>query len=211
MVEHADLRRNLGAADNRDDRRPGIVHDATEHLELARHQLAGNRRQEMRDAFGGRMRTMRGAEGVVDVDVRECREPASERRIVRLLAGSKRTFSSIPTSPSRSEATMLWALSPTTSDASRTSVTEQAAQTRGDSTETEAVIDSSLRTAEVRNDDDARSASAQRLDGGERLANAAVVDDRTVTHRHVEILAQEHPFAMDVDVVHGRLVHATSP
>ena len=35
--------------------------------------------------------------------------------------GSKRTFSSMPTSPSRSEATMLCALSPTTSEARRTS------------------------------------------------------------------------------------------
>src|ERR1700693_2005298 len=39
--------------------------------------------------------------------------------------GSNRTFSSMPTSPSRKEATMLWALSPTTSDASRTSASSR--------------------------------------------------------------------------------------
>ena len=87
VVEHADLRRDLRAADDRHHRGARVVHDAAEHLELARHQLAGDRREQMRDALGRGVGAVRGAERVVDVHVGECGELPRERGIVGLLAG----------------------------------------------------------------------------------------------------------------------------
>ena len=52
MIEHADLGRDLRPADDGDHRFFGVVHHAAEHLEFARHELAGNRGEQMRDPLG---------------------------------------------------------------------------------------------------------------------------------------------------------------
>jgi len=61
MVEDPDLRGDLGAADDGDDGGARTVHHPAEHLELARHQLAGHRGKQMGDTLGRGVGAVRGA------------------------------------------------------------------------------------------------------------------------------------------------------
>ena len=86
-LEHADLVGHLDAAGDHDERPLGRVQQAAERLELAPQQQPGSGRQQVRDALGRGVRAVRGAEGVVDVDVGELREGGREGRVVGRLAG----------------------------------------------------------------------------------------------------------------------------
>ena len=59
------------------------------------------------------------------------------------------------------------------------------------------------RTAEMAHEDDARAVVDELLDGGQRRADARVVGDGAVLHRHVEVDAHEHALAARVQLVDG--------
>ncbi len=86
-VDHADLVGHLRAAEHRDERARRVLEDLAERLDLALEQPAGGAREQVRDALGARVRAVRGAERVVDVDVGELGERACELRVVLGLAG----------------------------------------------------------------------------------------------------------------------------
>jgi hypothetical protein len=69
--QYCDLRRNLGAADDRDKGLGRVLEHAPEELDLFFHQEAGHARKDPRHPLGRSVRPMRGAEGVVDVHVTE--------------------------------------------------------------------------------------------------------------------------------------------
>ena len=52
-------------------------------------------------------------------------------------------------------------------------------------------------------EDDARALRDELLDGGQRRADARVVGDGAVLHRHVEVDAHEHALAARVQLVDG--------
>ena len=85
-LDHADLVGDLDAAGDHHERVRRVVEQLAEHLELAAQQVAGGRGQQRRDGRDGGVRPMRGAEGVVDVDVGERGERGREGRVVLLLA-----------------------------------------------------------------------------------------------------------------------------
>ena len=87
---------DLGAAEDRDERPLRLGERLAEILELLLHQEAGDgRRSRLGDALGRRVRAVRGAERVVDVDVGECRELLSRSAGSFVSSSSwKRTFSS---------------------------------------------------------------------------------------------------------------------
>ena len=88
VLDHLELVGDLRAAEDRDERPVGIVKRLAEVLDLGGHQEPGGRLAHvMDDALGRRVRAMRGAERVVDVDVAERRECRRERGIVRLFLG----------------------------------------------------------------------------------------------------------------------------
>jgi hypothetical protein len=87
IFENGQLGRNLGPADNRRDRRFGCSKSRIERLELALHRAARIGREQMRQAFGGRMRAMRCAEGIVDVEIAVMCDGLRKVGIVGLLAG----------------------------------------------------------------------------------------------------------------------------
>ena len=119
----------------------------------------------MRDPLGRRVGAMRGAEGVVDVDVAEGREPARERRIVRLLA---RLEAHVLEHPDVAVAQRRDHAPRAVADHVRGEPhvrAEQLAEPGGDRTEAGAVVDPPLGPAEMGDDDHARAARAQRLDG----------------------------------------------
>ena len=67
-LDDADLVRHLRAADHGDERAPGSS-SMRERLHLASQEAARGGRPQMRHALGAGVSAVRGAEGVVDVDV----------------------------------------------------------------------------------------------------------------------------------------------
>ena len=84
-LQDRDLGGDLGPADDGDERLCGILEDAAEELDLLLHQEAGDARQDLGHPLRGGVRAVRGAEGVVDVDVAQGRELRGELGIVLLL------------------------------------------------------------------------------------------------------------------------------
>ena len=86
VLEHRELGRYLGSADDRDERPRRLVQRALERIELAGEQRpgAGHGRLE-RDAVRARFRSMRSPERVHDEHVAERRHPLRELRVVLLL------------------------------------------------------------------------------------------------------------------------------
>ena len=70
-VDHAELVRDLAAAEDGDERVLRVGQHGRQRLDLAGEQEPGIGRKELRDARGGGVRAVRGAERVVDVQVRE--------------------------------------------------------------------------------------------------------------------------------------------
>src|SRR5439155_24082286 len=87
LLDHADLVAYLRAPEQNDKRMSRLFQERSQDRYLALQQKAGHRRQLVRDALGGCMGTVCGAEGVVHEDVPETREPADELGIVPGLAG----------------------------------------------------------------------------------------------------------------------------
>ena len=88
VLDHFELVRHLGAAEDGDERPVRLLQHPAEILDLLRHQQAGGRLlRVMDDALGRRVRAVRRAEGVVDVDVGERRELPREAAVVLLLFG----------------------------------------------------------------------------------------------------------------------------
>ena len=68
-----------------------------------------------------------------------------------------------------------------------------------------------LRTAQMGTEDHRRAVIHQILDGGNGFPNALIVRNDTVVERHVEVAAHQHLFSLDVDVFNGlfiEVVHA---
>ena len=85
-LEHADLVGHLRAADDGHQRPLRVLEDAVQRRHLALEQPARGGRQQVRDRLGGRVRAVRGAERVVDVDVGDLRVALGERLVVLRLA-----------------------------------------------------------------------------------------------------------------------------
>ena len=88
VVDDVDLAGDLRAADDGDEGLLGRFERLAEIGDFLFHQQAGDGGlEEVRDAFGGGMGAMRGAEGVVDVDLGQRGECFGEGRIVGFFFG----------------------------------------------------------------------------------------------------------------------------
>ena len=84
VFQQVDLGRDLGAADDRDDRLGRRFQRLAERVEFGLHGAAGIGRQLVAEAFGRGMRAVRRRERVVDPDVAELCQLGDEGRIVLL-------------------------------------------------------------------------------------------------------------------------------
>ena len=66
FIKQVDLGRDLGAADDGDDRPLRVAEALLQRLELGLHGAAGIGRQQVRQPFGRGMGAVRGGKGVVD-------------------------------------------------------------------------------------------------------------------------------------------------
>ena len=80
------LRRDLGAADDGDERALGRLQALRQGVELGLHGAAGVGGQHAGEALRRGMRPVRRREGVVDVEIAERRQLLDEGRVVLLLA-----------------------------------------------------------------------------------------------------------------------------
>ena len=88
VLDDVDLVGHLGAAEDRDERALGVVQRLAEIVDLLVHQQAGGGHRHVLDhALGGGVGAVRGAEGVVDVDVAELGELLGEAGVVLFFLG----------------------------------------------------------------------------------------------------------------------------
>ena len=188
-VDDADLVGHLRAADDRHERAPGIVEDPRQRLDLALQQAAGGGVADVLDDADGRgVRAVRGAERVVDVEVRQRAEARRQLRVVLRLA--------------RLEADVLEHHDVAVGHVvevvrERDLRVEQAGEVLGDRRERELRL-AVLRPAEVRDEQQPRAALAQLLDRRQRGADPRVVGHRAVRQRDVEVDADEAALTRDV-------------
>ena len=179
VLQHAELVLDLGAAGDEHERALDLAEQLAELLELRSQQQPGVGGQQVRDALGRRVRAVRGAERVVDVDVAAAASSRANSGSFFVSRGLKRVFSS-------------------------TRIAFVAAAARAAARATGAIAyarSSPLRAAEVRADDHlGRAPLEQQLRAWAASADPRVVGDRAVLERHVQVRADEHALAGDVGV-----------
>ncbi len=86
-VDHSQLVADLRSAQHRDERVARMVTHAEQHLDLTCEQAAGSARQRARRTDDRGVGPVRGAEGVVDIDILAGDQLLDELRVACLLAG----------------------------------------------------------------------------------------------------------------------------
>ena len=149
-----------------------------------------------------RVRAMRGAEGVVDVDVGQRRElPSRTPRRSSPPPGGTADSRAARRRRRGAPATACSAAGPTQSSAKITGRFSSSASACGDRPQAHLRIRLALRPSEVRRqDDDARAVVQCVGDRRQRRGDAGVVADHAVLERHVEVDADEDALAGDVEV-----------
>src|SRR3990167_1208566 len=74
VLQEVELGRNLGTADNAQNRPLRIAQRRIQLLQLELHRQAWIGRQQLGEAFGRGMRAVRSRKGVVDIDIAELRK-----------------------------------------------------------------------------------------------------------------------------------------
>ena len=196
---------HLCSADDREEWLRRILEDPAEGFELLLEEQSGVCRQDMRDALRRRVRAVRGAKGVVHVDVETLRELARERRIVFLLLRVEADVLEEDDPARRQRAHRLLHFRPDRIGKERDGAPEQLAEPLRDGRQRKLRI-ASGRPAEMRNETDRRAAFEQHADRGQRGADAGVVGDRArIVQRHVEVDAHEHALPARIHILHGAL------
>ena len=159
---------------------------------------------------------MRGAEGVVDIEIGELAKLPGEVLVVGFFFGVEaevfeqqglaffqlaRHFFGFGADALGTEADVL---------AARQFLVEHHAQTFGDGLEAHLGIRLAFGTAEVRGENEARAVAQSVLDGGQGFADAGVVHDAAVVERDVEIHAHEDAAVVEREIENGKLGHECS-
>jgi hypothetical protein len=170
-----------------------------ECVEFASHERAraGDRRKA-RHAMRRRLGTVRRAESVVYVDVAERRDLARQCLVVGLLA----LVDAAVLEQYELAGLHLDAVDPVRAHGHR--APEQFSDAGGD--RRERVLGAQhafLRPPEVRGHHDRSTGLERTSNRRQRCADAAVIADLAVFHRHVQIGANQHPLALQVHVLHA--------
>ena len=204
-VDHTELVRDLHPTEDGHVRALRPVEQPAEHLDLFLEESTRDRRPSAREHQLGEGRdrgvlAMGGAERVVHVDVGELGEQAGEARIVRLLAGIEsqvlehRDVAGTET-PDRIDRLGLvrHAEGP-----DRGPPGEQPRERVRDDPRAQVILRDAVRPAEVRRHHQCGSPRPELVDRWDRGDDPAVVRDRAVRERHVEIDPEEQPSPADV-------------
>jgi len=143
-----------------------------------------------------------GAEGVVDVDVRQGGELRCERRVVRRLPGMETQVLEQQDLARSEGAGCGLDLRSHTVPRRLHGPPEQLREPRRDRRHAQLFDDLALGAAEVRGEDDGAPLAEQVLDGRQRGADACVVGHATALERYVEVDPHEHALAGERVVGH---------
>src|SRR5256714_6857318 len=178
----------------------GIGHDPAQGYHLALHQESGDGRQVLRDPHRRGVGSVRGAEGIVDIELAEGGQLPGKGRVVLRFAGIE---ADILQHHNLAVAHRSHCGLDRGTDAvlqvghgASHELAEPLRQRRGPV----GVVDLAVGAAEMGDQDHAGTALEQVLDGRERLADAGVVDDAAILDRDVEVDADQHALARDVEV-----------
>jgi hypothetical protein len=205
-VDQRDLVRDLGAAEQHHQWALRRLDDRAQRRHLALEQESRHRRMQVPgDADRGRVRPVGRAEGVVHVGVGQPAQLLGQRGVVLGLAplpagvlehqhaGGREPLDA----PAHLRADHLGGLV-------NGLVDQFAEPLRGGPQRGLGVAP--LGPAQVRAEDEGRTAAEQQLDGGQRGADAGVVGDPAALERHVEVDPDEHPLPLgELDVSDGAL------
>ena len=212
-VDDTELVAHLRPAENRDEGPLWRGEQSTENLDLACQQPTRGRRQHERRSDDRRVRPVRGAERVVDVDVAQLGQVRGERRIVRFLAGVEAQVLDQHHPAGLEGLRPAQRLEAGDLGRQRDSDAEQLAQAHRDRRERTLWIDLALRPTEVGAAHDLRATLSQVFDGRKRRGDAQVVLDAAVAQRNVEVGAQQHACAPrhgEIPELRNRIDHRTA-
>jgi hypothetical protein len=160
----------------------------------------------MRDPGGGCVRPMRGAERVVDIEIAKGGELLGEHRVIFRFAPVEAHILehhdiAVPHGRDSRLDRRADAVIQMTNRA-----LQQLTQALGQRPGPVRLVDLAVRTAQVRHQDDPGVPLDQVRDGRKRRADPRVIDDPARLHRRVEVDANEHAFAGNVDIMDGGFV-----
>ena len=201
------LSRDLGAAEDRRERPLRVLEQLREHLDLALHQQPGVGRQQLGDADGRGVRPVRRPERVVDVDVGVGREGRGEGRVVRLFLGVEAEVLEHQHLARPEALDRVLGPDPERVAGDRDVPAHQLGQDLPDRPQAQPVLDLAIRTPEMARQDDRGPRVEEQVDRRDGGPDARIVGDPAVGQRDVEVDANEDPFAGDVRVADGELVH----
>ena len=206
-IDHRDLVGDLGAAEDRDERPGRPLQHAHERAHLAFEQAPGGVGQQVRHAGGARVGAVGGAEGVVDVDVREFSQGARE---VGVVAGLPRLEADVLEDQQLTVAQPLGERAHVLAHDVRgerdAGAGQQLAQARGHGRERETGNAPALGAVQVGDQHEPCAAGAQLFDRRQRRADAGVVGDLDRPlgadgERDVEVHAHQHLPAPHLQIV----------
>ena len=208
VLEHADLVGHLGAAHHG---QVGAVHrpeQLSEELQLAQHEEAGALDRHVLDHARRRgVRAVRGAEGVVHVDLGVGGERAAEGVVVVLLAGVEAQVLQHRHLPVAQVGHHLARPVAHRLVGEDDVAAEQGGEARGGRLQRVRRVGIAVGTAQVRGEDHPRVVIDEVGDGGHRGGDARVVGHAARGgERHVEVDAHEHPLAL-----HGQVGDGADP
>ena len=208
VADDLELARDLGAAEDADERPWRRLEERAEMLQLLRHQQTGGGvRHVAHHADGRGVGPVRGAEGVVGVGVARRRQRGRERGVVGLFAGVEaevlEQHHAAATGLGERGGHRLADRVGREDDRAA----EQFRQARRYRPQRERWIRGPLRPAQMGADDEGRPPVEGEPQGREGGANPGVVADDAVAHGNVEVDAHEQPVPVEIEVVEGSLAH----
>ena len=174
-----------------DERALRFVEQTAEHFDLAREQPARGRGQDRRRSDNRRVRAVRSAERVVDVDVAQLHQVGREGRVVRFFAGVEAQVLDHCDRAGLETLRNLQRLEPGDLGRQLDRRAEELAQPFGDGRQRVLRVGLALRPPEMGAAHDRGAALAQPRDRRQRRGDPEVVVDHPVVQRHVEIGAQQ--------------------
>ena len=196
--QYAQLGRHLGTSDYRHQRPARIQQRTLKCIELGHQQGTGaGHGCKATDTVGAAFSTMRGAKGVHDIDITQRGHAARERLVIGLLA---RVIAHV-FAQHRLAGLAVNAIEPVPDEWHR--VAKQFRKPRGHRRQRKLRLEFAFPgSPEVREDQHPGAFLERHANGGQGGADARVAGHRAILHRHVQILADQHALALEIQIGH---------
>ena len=203
-LDHLDLVAHLGAAEERDERPVGTLEQLSQDSNLALQQQSGGTLiEQLRRADRGGMGSVRGPEGVVDVDVGQA---CQRRRQLGVVLGFAWLVADILEQQDLAVLEPFGELRHFVPDDRRRHLhgdAEQLGQRADDLSQRELRL-ALLGSTEMRDEDQLGATAAKLLKRWHRRPNPGVVADPPIGDRHVEVDPDEHPLVVELTQIAQR-------